>query len=400
LLIARTEKLCYNIEEIEAAQPSRSRMKTYKHSGGNPTLGNRANYVIVENGQAQIFFSRWGALTIPSVLLSGPEGTLEYICQLTPDESLLNNVWAEGGVLVNVDTHRALFWGGNSIAEHPYLRRPLLTALSLLWPGWSIDWALFGVADLARSIGWEVSQVLDNQFAQTAFLAGNEAVVTETQLLESLHAKDPKTILSIRRNTGEVKDYLLILEEFFDGDPQTFYQLATLYQALSLGPRLLNLLPIESTSFPPKEGSKQEPHQGAYVDEEMQTIWIWENETLDSRYLEAVARRWPGWQVQGHVEGMVRHVILSGRDPAAVKVSAQQAVQELITTLTGERSFNPRQISEAIQQVLPAEEQQGMKFGKGFFSGDAPLLTPQERQEVLERLLVELLENDELPGAD
>lgn len=357
--------------------------------------------MIVENGQAQIFYSRWGALTIPSVLLVGPEGTLEYIRQLTPDESLLDDVWAEGGVLVNVDTHRALFWGGDSIAVRPYLRRPLLAALSLLWPGWSIDWAQFGVADLARNIGWEVSRVLDNQFVHTAFLAGSEAVVTETQLLESLHAKDPKTILSIRSNARDVKDYLIILEESFDdNNPKTYHHLATLYQVLSLGSRLLNMLPTESTTFLPREGSKQEPHQGVYIDEEMQTIWVWENETLDSRYLEAVARRWPGWQVQGHVEGLVRHIILTGRDPAAVKISDQQAVQELITTLVGERGFNPMQISEVIQRVLPPEEQQGMKFGKGFFSVDAPLLAPQERREVLERLLLGLLENDDLPGAD
>jgi hypothetical protein len=57
----------------------------------------------------------------------------------------------------------ARFSGGSSISIRPYLRRPLLTALSQLWPGWSIDWALFGMADLARNIGREVSQVLDNE---------------------------------------------------------------------------------------------------------------------------------------------------------------------------------------------------------------------------------------------
>ncbi len=363
-------------------------------------MGNRANYVIVEHGQAQIFYSRWGAVTIPSVLLSGPEGTLAYIRQLTPDESLLDDVWAEGGVLVNVDTHCALFWGG-SIATCPYLRRPLLAALSLLWSGWSIDWAQFGVADLAQSIGWEVSQVLDNQCVHRAFLTGSEAIVTETHVVESLHAEDPKTILSIRRNTGDVKDYLLMLEEFFDDDdPQTYHYLATLYRVLSLGPRLLNILPAESTTILPREGSEQEPQKGAYLDEEMQTIWIWENKTLDARYLEAVARRWPGWQVQGHVEGMVRHVILSGRDPAGVKMSDQQAIQELITTVAGERGFNPVQVSAAIQHVLPPADLRGMKFGKGFFSGDAPLLAPQERRDVLEHVLLGLPENGALPGTD
>jgi hypothetical protein len=327
-------------------------------------------------------------VTIPSVLLAGPEGTLEYIRQLTPDDSLLDDVWAEGGVLVNVDTHRALFWGGDTIAVHPYLRRPLLAALSSLWPGWSIDWALFGVVDLARNIGWEVSRVQDNEYVHRAFLAGNEAVITETQVLEALHAKDPTTALSIRRDSGNVKDYLINLDETFNGDdPKTYYHLAAPYQLLSLGSQLLNLLPVESTAILPKEGSEQEPRQGVYIDENAQTLWIWENETLDVRNLEAVARRWPGWQVQGHVEGLVRHVILSGRDPAMIKIPEQQAIRELITILERERGFNPIQLAEAIQQKFPPEQMQGAKFGKGFFSADAPLLAPQERREVLERLL-------------
>ena len=164
----------------------RSRFYFWKEVSTEDTLlGHRANYVIIENGQAQIFFSRWGAVTIPSVLLSGPERTLAYIRQLTPDESLLDDIWAEGGVLVNIDTQRALFWGGVSISMHPYLRRPLLAALRVLWPGWSIDWAMFGVADLARNCGWDVSQVLDNEYIHTAFLTGSDAVVTDTQVLES-----------------------------------------------------------------------------------------------------------------------------------------------------------------------------------------------------------------------
>lgn len=288
--------------------------------------------------------------------------------------------------------------GGGSI---PYLRRPLLAALRLLWPGWSIDWALFGVVDLAQHIGWEVSRVLDNQSIHPAFLAGSKAVVAEAQLVDSLHAEDPKTILSIRRNTRDVKDYLLQLEELFDGDDrQTYHYLATHYQALSLGPQLLNILPTESTALLPREGSKQEPRNGAYIDEEMQTLWIWESETLDVRYLEAIARRWPGWKVQGHVEGLVRHIILSDRDPAAVKISDQQAVQDLITALAEEQALDSLEISAALQKTLPLKEQQGMKFGKAFFSVDAPLLAPQERREILKRLLLRQLENDDLPGCD
>jgi hypothetical protein len=39
-----------------------------------------------------------------------------------------------------------------------------------------------------------------------------------------------------------------------------------------------------------------------------------------------------------------------------------------------------------------------MQYGKGFFSADAPLLSPQERREVFEQVLLRMSENDELPG--
>lgn len=60
-------------------------------------MGHRANYVLIADGQPSIYFSRWGALSIPAVVLSGPEATLAYVHQLTPDDSLLEDTWAEGG---------------------------------------------------------------------------------------------------------------------------------------------------------------------------------------------------------------------------------------------------------------------------------------------------------------
>jgi hypothetical protein len=91
-----------------------------------------------------------------------------------------------------------------------------------------VNWAIFGVADLARSIGWDISRVLeDESHDDTAFLIGNEAVITEAQLLESLKADGPGTILTIRQTTGEVRDYL------FSDAP---------YQILSLGSKLSTML--------------------------------------------------------------------------------------------------------------------------------------------------------------
>jgi hypothetical protein len=174
-------------------------------------LGNQANYVLIEQGQKQIFFSRWGALTTPAVLLSGPEKALKYIRELEPDDALMTNVFAEGGILYNADERRVLFWGGESIAGLPYLRRPLLKLLPLLWQGWSIDWAMYGVADLAYALGWDIWEVLKDMSDDTDFLTGSGPVI------ETLHSQqETDMLISVRSRTGEVRDYRVSPNENFD----------------------------------------------------------------------------------------------------------------------------------------------------------------------------------------
>jgi hypothetical protein len=254
----------------------------------------------------------------------------------------------------------------------------------------------FGVADLAQSIGWDISRVLEDAFDNTAFLAGNEAVATEAQLQESLKAVGPGTILTIRWNSGEASDYRFFVSRVI-GTSMTSRFSATPYQILSLGPQILTFLRTAApTRRLPKEDSTKAPQKGAYVDEEARTLWVWETETLDPRYLDALTRRWPGWQVYGHVEGLVRHVILSGRDPAPLSVSMHQAILELTDELTRDQSIDPLQVSQAIRQALPPEDQPEIRFGTGFFSKDASPLSPQEQRDVLNRLFSELLENGQM----
>lgn len=355
-------------------------------------MGNRANYVLIEDGRAQIYFTRWGALDIPATLLSGPEATIAYARSLTPDNSLLTDTWAEGGVLLDVDARHLSFWGGYNVEYYPYLRRPLLAALRLLWPYWLVDWATFGVAELARAVGCDLSAVYESDFDNVDFLQGIAPLLTAEQLLRAQAADAMETALTIRWRTGEVKDYRFSRhwnEDESDGPGR----LVTPIGILSLGPKLLNIMYSQPTMALPQEGGEREP-EVAYVDEEAQILWLGADE-FDPRYLEALARRWPGWQVQGHTEGVVRQALLSGRDPTALMVPQQRAIDELIEELTRDHAFNPFRLAQAIQQALPPEEQQGeVKFGVGFFSQDQPPLVPEERREMLRRLFQQTLEKE------
>lgn len=345
-------------------------------------MGNRANYVLIKGGRKQIFFSRWGAPTIPAVLLSGPEGTLKYIRAVEPDDALMTNVFAEGGILYNADERRVLFWGGDNIPYHPYLRRPLLKLLQALWQGWSINWAMYGVADLAYALGWDVWEVLKDMSDDTAFLAGSGPVI------EALHIqREADMLISVRAKTGVVRDYRVSPNENFD---DSLFYLARPYLLLSHGPELLSMLALHPTAPLPKEGRNQEPGSGAFIDEETQTLWIWHHEILDPRYQEALARRWPGWQIKGHVEGLVRHVSLTGRDATKLMYPEQKAIEELVSELTTHKGFDPVQLAHKIQDMLPTKDLEGVQFGLGFFKSDAPPLSSQERRAILLGLLANL----------
>jgi hypothetical protein len=112
-------------------------------------VGHRANYIIIENRQTSIYYTRFGALNIPTVLLEGPEATYAYIHKQTLDDILLDSVWAEGGLLMDIDNRFLCFY--NDFIKD-YCIKYLIAALSLVWVGWNVKWATQEVAEFARII--------------------------------------------------------------------------------------------------------------------------------------------------------------------------------------------------------------------------------------------------------
>ena len=337
-------------------------------------MGHRANYVIVEGGQPAIFFSRWGALTIPAVLLSGPDATIAYVRALTPDNELLDDTWAEGGMVLHLDRRELRFFGGLHIDMTPYLRRPLLRALRTLWQGWSVEWAVHGIADLALCLGWEVDRVLTSESADSPLLGGSDPIVSEGAVQTALVLRQAHSVITVRRSQTDVRDYLL--------SPKSVY-------VLSLGPRLLELLANATDATLPSEGDPDLPGEGAYLDVTSRTVWMWDFGPFDPRLVVAMERRWPRWRAHGHVDGLVRQVELSGRDGSVVRVPEERAIQELVEELVRASSTDPASLFAALTGSAQDSQPGGgqITVGKGFFSADRPPLPPEERRDVLLTLL-------------
>ena len=120
-------------------------------------MGSRANFVIADWDGWRLRYSHWAASGIASIVAPGPSAALRFI-DAQADGEWLDDVWAEGGALVDVTRRVLLFWGGDLTDELP-VRRAFMRVLALTWPGWTVRWATDGIGDLAAHVGLDRAAV-------------------------------------------------------------------------------------------------------------------------------------------------------------------------------------------------------------------------------------------------
>ena len=128
-------------------------------------MGQRANLIIIEAQNYQLFYSHWCANTIPRDLFWGPDHALRFIRIQREVEKTdwLDTVWAEGGAVVDLDQRNLLLFGGEDIRYDVPLRRAYLDLLRTVWKGWEVRWAHEGIADLADRVGYPRSNVISTK---------------------------------------------------------------------------------------------------------------------------------------------------------------------------------------------------------------------------------------------
>lgn len=120
-------------------------------------MGNRANFVIVKDGDWQLYYSHWAGCRILDALIGGPDLALRYAQALRrcARDQWVDPLWADGGAVVDLDRRRVLFFGDELMVEMAE-RRALMEVLAAVWPGYSIGWAYDGTTELAGYVGAEL----------------------------------------------------------------------------------------------------------------------------------------------------------------------------------------------------------------------------------------------------
>lgn len=292
-------------------------------------MGHRCNELIIRDGRLEIRREHWGAFSLPSTLLLGPE------IALAPkptdidenDDEPYSEGYAEGGFLADVDQRLLLFYSDITLIDESLgLRRAFLPLLEARWPGWRVRYATRGLRELLDHAGVRPDGLISERKEVTpatrdALFKSRQAVahILRHPFSHEEYAKQispwfffrgyEETIVTVRDHDGQLHDH-----PFGIG----------LERVLAKGTGLLAVLAELPPVTPPNE---QCAGAGVLFDVPARRIFAWWARcgTID---LPALARHWPGWRMLELAGGLPAQLEMSGRDGDSVRLPRHILVAE------------------------------------------------------------------------
>src|SRR5258708_37243128 len=103
-------------------------------------MGQRSNLLLVENNSYKLFYCHWCANTLPHDVFWGPEYAIPFVTKqrVIDENDWLDEVWAEGGVVIDLSRRVLLVFGGEDILYDIPLRRLYFALLQEIWIEWDV----------------------------------------------------------------------------------------------------------------------------------------------------------------------------------------------------------------------------------------------------------------------
>ncbi|MFF2518226.1 hypothetical protein [Streptomyces sp. NPDC058086] len=223
-------------------------------------MGARGQYVVVENGAWQRYYSHWAANRVVDDLLPGPAAATRCFRANREIDEWLDDVWCEGAALVDHD-RRILLWFAPTDGwdDHSAAR----AVLARTWPGWDVRFAHDGIGDLTHHLGLGRDLTRAPGWFETFEPSG----FADTEYTE------PCSVASLRLPDGSVRAW------GSDWEP---------IEHLAAGPGLIDLL----VASPATPALTDMPHGGVHFDPQARTVSLWAVQTV------AGIHNWPlpGWE--------------------------------------------------------------------------------------------------------
>jgi hypothetical protein len=361
-----------------------------------------ANYVLVCGGERITANTRWGAPALPANVFWGPEETFDFVLSLAdaddPSSRLLyGELMCEGAVFADYDRERLLIYGGEDLRYEKPQQHLFIEMLRLAWPGWRADWAYGGWGQVATEAGVAVDPYLLDyvRTLQYAWKGGLDwpadrlaAIADEAGVRPRLDENDrfpdsarpdrwdpqtergigPIVLVTTREPGGAVADRAVRMTEQW---------------ALALGPLLAEWVaehpPVDPT--PNLHCAKA----GVYVDREPGEMHYWMGVEEPSWLPDMLAAAWPGWSVARNEAAVTGHFLLSGRDPAPVRIDPAVLRRDLLGNSFGIDSHAG--LDAMVAELAERAARPGVTVAPGALRNPRPAIGADTRQRRLAEIL-------------
>jgi hypothetical protein len=285
-------------------------------------MGHRANLILIDQGRYDLFYTHWGALTLPQDLFWGPEHAEQHIRlqEVVEEEQWLDNIWAEGGCVMDLDRRVLLLFGGEDVYYEVPLRRVWLDLSRRLWEGWDVRWAHRGVVDMAAHVDYPIDRVIADPIASDE---------QSHPPLRPLRDGECTCVASIRRPNGRL--HLYPLSKGARG-------------YLAVGPDLLAARDAAAgmDRLDLGEWTTSFPSNGFHIDVPRKQVRFWRNTAVaDSG--RSIQERWTEWDVQWDQDAFEVQMELAGPDllwPMPPRRALEDRIVTLLTAPPAESMVN------------------------------------------------------------
>jgi hypothetical protein len=298
-------------------------------------VGSRANYLLVEKGGSELWYSHWGAQSIVRDLFWGPELAIPFVRRQRRTDEWLDDVWCEGAALIDLEKKVLILFGGEDIHYEPPLRRVYLELLRAPWAGWEIRWAHEGLVDVAEYAGLDRATVLSGTVSDTSRAPGAAGGWIES-------------VTSVSWEDGRIGLYPM--------------NCGAAYQ-VSYGPDLVDTLrgidhkggfgaALSFREGPPERFVVQDLGGGGlHVDAKRKEIHFWTASSQPDLKRRAV-HRWPGWSVDWHLDRFEDQAALTGQRLAFEVATDDELLRRVVETLLYEPVKDRAQRVQEIAGIL------------------------------------------------
>jgi hypothetical protein len=350
-------------------------------------MGQRANIVVIEHGAQELYYCHWCASSLPADLFWGPDQAVAFARAQQDARALgpgvpmrradlssrtaaeprepraqgwLDERWAEGGAVIDLDQKLLLLWGGQELSWTIPLRHVYLQLMQQIWTGWVIRWAHLGILDQADHVRLPRRHVV------------TKPRDTVLSLVSRINPEKPLTICSIL---------------FEDPRSVVFPLFGGVLDFMRAGPDLLTGIQpghgLELLRIDEEEGWL--PQGGFHIDVPRRTVECWAALTHSEDPNSLVEALWPGWQLLWLEDDYQAHLDRLGDRVQWQPRSLDKQLSWVKSIVMNESSAAPTPVT--LQAMLAHARKRG--YG-GEFSPevrtDQRLQTPADlREQVFER---------------